>query len=149
MRVKKIWECECGATKLVAPLSELNSRAIVKGDGFLTTEALSKATVLICRGCSDKYQLLGPVVNLTIAKRLWGCGCGSSSAIRNSKGAILLRGEAFGYGSPTTHIKCSDCKESHRVAPKVEWASHLALKNQKRSNSKANRRAKKRRQKSL
>lgn len=146
MKVRKVWECECGNTKLLSPPE--SNRLIVKGQGFHSTEAMSHASYIITRCCSDRYTILRPVVNANSLVRLWKCNCGRSKVAGNSF-TIVLQGNAFAYGSPTTFAKCSNCSDRFRIAMDVEWASHLALKQQKRSNSKANRRAKKRRQKSF
>lgn len=146
MKVLKLWECECGGTKIVTPPH--SNRIIIKGDAWHENEPISHASRIITRCCADKYTVLPPTIEANELKRLWICGCGLSKAAQSKeKGTIVLQGKAFAYGSPTTHAKCSECLDRFRIAPDVEWASHIAQKQGKRANSKKNRRARKRRQK--
>lgn len=147
MKVHKVWECECGTTKLLTPPG--SNRLIIRGDAFFTEEPISKAQQVITRCCSNHYLHMPAIVKANELKRIWNCRCGSSSAIISNTGSILLQGESFAYGSPATFAKCSNCKEEHRLAPDIIWASDLAIKQQKRAGSKANRKARRRRQKSF
>lgn len=146
MKVRLVWKCQCGETSLLAPVSERDTRLIVKGSGGRTSDAFSRATVIFAYCCSDRYLLVPTTANVNELKRIWQCDCESTQLLRSDagKGDMLIKGEGFVYGDPPTHIKCSECGNRFRIAPDIVWAHELKQQKQKRAKSKKNRRAKKR-----
>lgn len=143
VKVRRVWECDCGETLIVSPVTNPH-KIIVKGDGFHLGNH-DDVQYIACRACTRRFELVPRIAQANELKKVWQCGCGHTKLTRSSSGDLVIVGLGYKYGSPITHICCYTCGEKHRIAPDLQWYSHLKAKAEKRDDSRANRRAKKRR----
>lgn len=145
MKVRRVWECDCGETLIVSPATNPHE-IIVKGNGFHLGNH-DAPQFISCRTCTRRFELVPTISRANDLKRVWECMGGHTKLTRSSSGDLVIVGLGHKYGSPITHIRCSACGEQYRIAPDIRWYGHIKAKAEKRDDKAANRRAKKRRRK--
>lgn len=143
MKVRRVWECDCGESLIVSPVASPHE-IIIKGNAFHLGNH-DDVQYIACRACTRRYELVPRIARANDLKKVWECEGGHTKLTRSSSGDLVIVGMGHKFGSPITHIRCSACGDMHRIAPDLRWYGHMKAKSDKRDDKAANRRAKKRR----
>ena len=141
MKATRVWTCPCEETVIFRPVGEPSS-LIVRGRGFHAGNEES-ARYIYCSGCGNRYRDTPAIMVANGLRTVWECD--HTKIMETEEGDLVVRGEGFRYGSPVTHIRCRECGEQYRVAAKIKWWGHVSQKKAKRRQSRANRKARRRR----
>lgn len=145
MKVRRVWECTCGATKLFMPAAD-ETKLIVKGSAS-RVGGHDDRQLILCTTCNETHEIIPTIIVSVKPKLVWSCE--HSNLVKTSRGDLIIGGEGIKYGSPITHVRCRVCGATERIAPDVVWYDHLQLKKKKREGNKANRDAKRRRRRAV